>query len=88
MPTAKKGRARSGSCPDTDSVGSGGGGGGGGAGLRSGQSLDNEYFFKSQESLATVIDNDEEGDDEAGDEAVAASAADQADSKMSHSSSL
>jgi len=64
------------------------------AGLRSGQSLENEYFFKSQESLATVIDNDEDGDDDE-DDVVAAVTADEpipssssTDAKMSHSSSL
>ena len=57
-------------------------------GLRSGQSLENEYFFKSQESLATVIDNDEDEDEFASVTADEPPQSTSTDAKMSHSSSL
>ena len=57
-------------------------------GLRSGQSLENEYFFKSQESLATVIDNDEDEDEFAAVTADEPRQSTSKDAKMSHSSSL
>ena len=84
MPKSKvRSRQRSGSCPEADTAAQAGSSSGG---LRSGQSLDNEYFFKSQESLATVIDNDEENTDEGSSTTVPALT--DPDSKMSHSSSL